>query len=155
MHGNPQRSCPELTIDTSVDIDRPIAEVWAALTDFAAYPLWNPYLVQIEGAAVPGTKLIVHARSGSETPPLVQSVDLESITPFVMLWRGGFVDRDEFAGEHRFELTALTVGQTRLRHYEHFTGSRATAIIDQYGSTILNNFRKFNIALKHYTECTL
>jgi hypothetical protein len=45
-------------IDTSIDIEAPAATVWAALTDFAAYPEWNPRS-HVTGVAAPGERLVV------------------------------------------------------------------------------------------------
>ena len=48
-----------LTISTTVDIDAPKKLVWDVLTDFDAYPEWNPHM-KIEGTAQVGTRLTVH-----------------------------------------------------------------------------------------------
>jgi len=37
-----------ITITTSVEIDAPKQLVWDVLTEFSAYPEWNPY-TEIEG----------------------------------------------------------------------------------------------------------
>jgi len=45
-------------IETCIDINAPVARVWAALTDFEAYPEWNPRS-RITGVAAPGERLVV------------------------------------------------------------------------------------------------
>jgi uncharacterized protein YndB with AHSA1/START domain len=38
-----------------VDIQASPERVWEVLTDFAAYPEWNPFIVQASGAVAPGS----------------------------------------------------------------------------------------------------
>ena len=38
-------------IDTEILIQASSERVWAVLTDFAAYPEWNPFIVSLEGKA--------------------------------------------------------------------------------------------------------
>lgn len=51
-------------------IDAPVATVWRVLTDVAAYPAWNPFVVRVDGAvgAIGDTfRLHVRWRDGRET----------------------------------------------------------------------------------------
>jgi uncharacterized protein YndB with AHSA1/START domain len=54
------------TVTTAVDIDRPAAQVWAVLTDFAGYPQWNPQIRRAEGELVAGrrVRLRMHPPNG-------------------------------------------------------------------------------------------
>lgn len=52
------------TITTTIDINVSPQAVWRVLTDFAAYPDWNPFMDRIEGTPKVGAKLVVHM-----TPP--------------------------------------------------------------------------------------
>jgi Polyketide cyclase / dehydrase and lipid transport len=36
-------------IHTEIEINAPGESVWRALTDFAAYPEWNPFIRRVEG----------------------------------------------------------------------------------------------------------
>jgi hypothetical protein len=42
-----------------VDIAATPERVWGVLTDFAAYPQWNPFIVRAEGVPEQGHRLIV------------------------------------------------------------------------------------------------
>ena len=46
-----------VTLHSSIAIAAPRAAVWAALTDTASYPSWNPYYVQVQGAIAPNATL--------------------------------------------------------------------------------------------------
>ncbi|MCA9877916.1 MAG: SRPBCC domain-containing protein, partial [Thermomicrobiales bacterium] len=47
------------TLHTEIVIAAPATTVWAVLTDFAAYPAWNPFIRRITGQLEPGAKLEV------------------------------------------------------------------------------------------------
>jgi uncharacterized protein YndB with AHSA1/START domain len=36
-------------LHTEIEIDAPAERVWGVLTDFAAYPQWNPFIRTISG----------------------------------------------------------------------------------------------------------
>ena len=46
-------------IHTEIEISAPAERVWELLTDFAAYPQWNPFIRYISGRPVPGERLEV------------------------------------------------------------------------------------------------
>lgn len=144
-------SAPVETIATKILIAAPPAAVWAALIDYPRYTAWNPYLVQVEGAAVRDTTIIVHAVAMSGMPPLVQPVTVVAADFPTMRWEGGVPDRAAFKGDHWWTLEPLGTG-TLLRHFEHFSGSRAADILSQHRDTIRGNFERFNNALCDHLE---
>jgi hypothetical protein len=44
---------------TEIEVEARPERVWEILTDFPAYPEWNPFIRSIEGKASPGSKLEV------------------------------------------------------------------------------------------------
>jgi hypothetical protein len=44
-------------LHTTIEIDATPLRVWQVLTDFAAYPEWNPFITRASGAARPGERL--------------------------------------------------------------------------------------------------
>jgi hypothetical protein len=46
------------------EIDAPASTVWQVLTDFEAYPEWNPFIRQINGTAATGDQLTVKMVAG-------------------------------------------------------------------------------------------
>jgi hypothetical protein len=137
-----------IKLQTEIRINAPPERVWAVLTDFAAYPGWNPYLVRVDRA---DAILTVHAVMIEGQPPLVQNVDLIGMAYPEMVWHGGLPDRSRFAGDHRFRVEAQA-NETRFRHFEHFTGSDAPALVAQHQDRIVTNFERFNHALKRRVE---
>ena len=113
-----------ITISTSVEIDAPKQLVWDVLTDFSAYPEWNPYM-EIEGPLRVGTKLTVHMgadrgrrRGMVFKPAVLAATPGEELRWLGKLGLGGIVD-----GEHFFILDSNTDGTTHLTHGERYSGA--------------------------------
>jgi uncharacterized protein YndB with AHSA1/START domain len=49
-------------IHTEIEIDAPAEKVWRVLTDFAAYPEWNPFVRRLEGEVRVHARLQVHVQ---------------------------------------------------------------------------------------------
>ena len=48
-----------MTLSTHIEIAGPVEAVWNVLTDFAAYPEWNPFVRRIDGKPAVGERLRV------------------------------------------------------------------------------------------------
>jgi hypothetical protein len=140
-----------ITIATDIVITAPPERVWSVLIDFAGYTDWNPYLVRIDGDAVAGGTITVHAVNRPGAEPMTQPVDVVAVAFPEMAWEGGMADRGLWKGDHRFRVAAHTLG-TRFDHFEHFSGSEAARLLDAYGDVIRDNFIRFNMALKRRCE---
>ncbi len=139
------------TIETNILIAAPIGRVWSILTAFDRYAEWNPYLVRVEGDAIPGSIITVHAVPTPGADPMVSPVTVIAVEPYAMRWEGGLPDRDQWMGDHWFVLTREG-DATRLDHFEHFSGSLAATILSAHGATIRDNFIRFNDALRAHSE---
>lgn len=141
------------TIETEIEIAAAPEVVWKALTDYAGYGEWNPYLIRIEGELLAGSTIIVHSKPAPDRDVMVQPVDVVFLeAPRAMRWEGGMPDREQFKGDHWWVLEVLDEGSTRLRHFEHFSGALAPQILTAYGEAIRANFIRFNEALKAHVE---
>ncbi len=95
-------------IETGTDIAAPPWRVWRLLTDFDAYPAWNPFLTRVQGRPEPGARLRVRVeapgRSALVLTPRVAVLE----TGRALHWRGrllflpGLLD-----AEHAFHLKWL------------------------------------------------
>ena len=75
---------------SEIEIDATAEQVWEVLTDFAAYPAWNPFIVSAVGSAEVGTTVTlrmqpVDARAITLTPTV-----LEASPGHRLRWRGGW-----------------------------------------------------------------
>ncbi|QIO23349.1 SRPBCC domain-containing protein [Haloarcula sp. JP-L23] len=138
------------TVTTTVDIDATPEDVWATLTDFDAYPEWNPFVTAIEGTVAEGERLSVRIDPpegrGMGFEPRVTAAD-----PGERLeWVGKLGVRGLFDGRHEFRLEPLDDGGTRLHHRESFSGLLVGLLLNE--ADIRAGFEAMNEALKTRVE---
>ena len=137
-------------IDTEIAIAATPARVWRVLTDFDAYPDWNPFIRAVEGTAEAGTRLSVTIEAGGSRhrfrPVLLQATPERALR---WLGRGGFPGL--FDGEHGFFLEAEG-GGTRLRQEETFQGFLVPLLWRGVEPATRAGFEAMNRALKARAE---
>jgi hypothetical protein len=148
---SPQAAAFEREILTEIAIDAPPERVWAVLTDFAAYPDWNPFLRSISGELVAGARIDVRMTPGAGRAyrfrPRLQAV----VAGRELRWLGRAGVRGLFDGEHAFTLVPLAGGRTLLRQHERFSG----LLVPLVGGMLARTRRAFdamNLALKERAE---
>jgi hypothetical protein len=105
------------TVSATIEIDASPEQVWAVLTDLAAYPQWNPVFPNASGQVAVGQRLAYR-------PPAGRGM---TIRPKVLAAQPGAELRWALSlpgimgGEHSFTLTAVGDG-TRLVQSETFRG---------------------------------
>jgi hypothetical protein len=137
-------------IRTETEIDAPPAAVWAVLTDFAAYPEWNPFITEASGTLAVGEVLTVHMVPGEGRA--------QTFTPEVravrenaeLVWLGALRWSWLFSAEHRFTLSSVG-GATRLVQSEVFRGVLVPLLRSTIDQTE-KDFRSLNAALKDRVE---
>jgi hypothetical protein len=109
------------TIETTSHIDAPPEIVWDVITDFAAYPQWNPFITSIEGEAREGAHLRTTFQLAGRRPrtfrPTVKVVEPGRR----LVWLGRLLIPGLFDGEHGFALRPAASG-TDFVHTERFRG---------------------------------
>jgi hypothetical protein len=142
-----------LHIETSIEIAAPPARVWEILTDFAAYPSWNPFVRAIDGDRRPGAKLKVTVQPAGGQPM--------SFTPRLLVfeegrelrWKGQLLLPGIFDGEHYLQLAERSPGRTFVTHGELFNGLLVSFVM--HGSIRAGTeqgFNDMNEALKQRAE---
>ena len=138
-------------VSSSIVISAPQERVWAILTDFAAYPEWNPFMQSISGPLKVGERLSVRIQ-----PPGGKSM---SFRPKILIvkpnqelrWMGRLILPGLFDGEHYFQLTPAK-DRTLLKQGENFSG----LIVQLMGSSTFEQtgrgFAGMNEALKKRAE---
>lgn len=138
------------SIDTEILIQASRDRVWSVLTDFAAYPQWNPFIVSIDGTPEWGERLTVCIQAGAERhvfKPLV----LQATAPTRLRWLGRVGFPGVFDGEHGFELRPEGAG-TRLLQTESFQGFLVPLLWRKVGPMTRAGFEAMNRALKDRAE---
>lgn len=139
------------TIATTIDIDAGPHDVWDVLTDFAAYPDWNPFMDRIEGRPEIGTKLVVHLAGNGGRGMTFKPTVLAATPGRELRWLGKLGPGGLFDGEHSFVLSTNADGTTRLAHSERFTGV-LVAVLKGTTKGSGAGFEAFNKALKQRVE---
>lgn len=137
-------------IHTEIEIEAPPAAVWRVLTDFGAYPEWNPFITGAEGTLAVGEILTLRMVPGRGKPQTFTPEVLAVREDQELRWLGALRWSWLFSAEHRFALSVFG-DSTRLVHSEVFRG----VLVPLLGATIdqtEKDFRALNGALKERVE---
>lgn len=124
--------------------------VWQVLTDFAAYPEWNPFIRAVEGRVEAGERLRVEIEAAGKRH-VFRPVVLQATEGRALRWLGRVGVPGVFDGEHAFYLEPDGVG-TRLRQEESFQGFLVPLLWRQVEPATRAGFEAMNAALKARAE---
>ena len=138
-------------LSTHIDIRATPDRVWEVLTDLAAYPAWNPFIVRAEGVVAPGRRLTlrmqpVGGRAMTMRPRLVEVTSNRHLR-----WRGTLGVPGLMDAEHALLLQPHS-GGTRLIHRETFRGLLVPFVAASLDRSTLPAFVAMNQALKAQAE---
>jgi hypothetical protein len=139
-------------LHTEIEIQASSDHVWAVLTDFAAYPSWNPFIVQAAGQPVPGNRLELRMQLPGRRPMTFRPTVLESTPARRLRWLGHLLVRGLFDGEHTFTIEPSGSGQVRLTQQEEFRGLLVPLILAFIAKPTQEGFHQMNQALKARVE---
>jgi hypothetical protein len=140
-------------IRTSVDIEATPEAVWGVLTDFDAYPEWNPFIRSISGTLAQGEQLEVSLGASGKKPMGFTPVVTAAIPGEEFAWLGHFGMKGIFDGHHHFLISVSGTG-TRLDHFEEFSGVLSPVVLAAIKSSTTRGFEEMNQALKDRVEAT-
>lgn len=141
------------TIETETMIAASPEEVWAVLTDFDAYPNWNPFICRIEGSAVVGRRLRTELTQSPDAKPMRFSPRVLAAEPARTLrWLGHVIMPGLLDGEHGFHLRAAPGGYTRFQQNERFSGVLVPFVRTKLQTETASSFKAMNNALKSRVE---
>ncbi|WP_425259105.1 SRPBCC family protein [Rubrivivax sp. RP6-9] len=109
-------------IRTEIDIAASPAAVWHVLTDFPAYPAWNPFVRSIRGSQAPGSPLHVTVQPEGGKPMSFKPRLLIFEPGKELRWKGRLLAPGIFDGEHYFALSEPSPGTVHFVHGEVFRG---------------------------------
>jgi hypothetical protein len=139
-------------LHAQVDIQASPERVWEVLTDFAAYPQWNPFITQASGSARVGERLTNRMQPVGGRPVTFRPTVLEADPGRRLRWIGRMLTPGIFDGEHTFTIQPLGDGQVRLVQQEQFRGLLAPLMAKSLDRHTLPGFELMNQALKHRAE---
>ena len=109
-------------LHTDILIDASADRVWEVLSDFAAFPEWNPFLRAVEGDLTAGSKLEVRIQPEGDTGMTFKPTVLKAEPGQELRWLGRLIMPGLFDGEHYFIIESIGDGQVRFIQGEQFSG---------------------------------
>jgi hypothetical protein len=139
-------------LTSRIDIDATPDRVWQVLSDFASYPLWNPFIVKADGVAQPDTRLVMRMQPVGARGITLRPTVVEATPGHRLRWRGSVGIPGVFDAEHCFTITAREGGGVRLSQDERFTGVLVPFMARSLDRHTLPAFEAMNAALKNRAE---
>jgi hypothetical protein len=138
-------------LSREIEIHAPPERVWSVVTDFAAYPDWNPFIRRISGELHEGARLEVRIEPpgarGTTFKPTVRAVAANR----ELRWLGRLLLPGIFEGEHSLRIEPLDLGRSRFVQSERFTGILVGLVKGTLAKTEVG-FEQMNTALKERVE---
>ena len=148
----PRRRFLERSIHSHQEVDARAKRVWDILTDFRAYPDWNPFVVEIAGIPRVGGRLSVRIAPpggrGRTFGPTVLAADPHR----ELRWLGRLILPRLLDGEHVFTIAPLAAGRVRFSQRETFRGVLVPLVPETVWDGIRRGFEAMNAALKGRAE---
>ena len=136
---------------SAIEIDAPPQDVWQVLTDFDAYPQWNPFIRSIEGNPEVDSRLSVRIEPagarGMTFRPTVRAVEPAR----ELRWLGRLFVPGLADGDHRLALEPFDDDRTRFVQSERFSGLLVGLLRSTLAAT-QRDFEQMNQALKRRAE---
>lgn len=138
-------------IETQIDIRADAALVWSVLTDFAAYPDWNPLIKDITGDLRRGGRLRVRIALRDRRPATFRPRVITCQPGRELTWIGRVLVPGVFDGCHTFRI-AQTGSGVLVHHCERFTGLFSAFFGQSDLDAVREGFEAMNTALKARCE---
>lgn len=137
---------------TEIEIEATPERVWQVLTDFAAFPEWNPFMTRAEGTVRRGERLTIRMQPDGGRAMTFRPTVLKAEPNRHLRWVGRVVVPGVFDGEHSFTIERVGEGEVRLIQQEEFRGILVPLMARSLDRNTLPAFEKMNHALKRRAE---
>ncbi len=137
---------------SSIDIQAPAEDVWAALTDLPRFREWNPFIREASGQTRSGGKVRVRVKPSRAVPLVFHADVLRCDEPCELHWRGHFLAPWLATGDHTFTLEAHDGEGVHFVQREVFSGLLPRVFGRLLERETLRGFQAMNRALKARVE---
>ena len=137
---------------TEIEIDAPADRVWRLLTEFDAYPDWNPFLRRASGEVKEGARLEVYMQPSGGRGMTFRPTVIRAEPNREFRWLGHLGVSGLFDGEHSFTIEPLEGNRVRFVQSERFTGVLVPLMLLMIEKDTKRGFEEMNQALKERAE---
>lgn len=109
-------------LHSEIQIETPPQRVWQVLTDFDAYPQWNPFIRSIQGDVQVGSRLSIRVEPPGARGDYPQADGAGPQARARVALARPPAHRGLADGEHRLALEPLDGGRSRFVQSERFSG---------------------------------
>jgi hypothetical protein len=142
-----------MQLHTEIEITAPADIVWRVLSELAAYPDWNPFLVRVDGELATGARLEVTFAPPGGKPMTMRPTVLRVEPGRGFAWLGRLAGVPKlFDGEHSFAIEPIDGGRVRFVHSEEFGGILVPFLRKMLDTSTRAGFEALNAALKDRAE---
>lgn len=139
-------------LHTEIEIEASAERVWSVLTDFVAYPQWNPFIKSVAGEPEQGARLQIAVQPSGGKLMRFAPVVLAAESGHELRWLGHFLFPGVFDGEHCFLIEPLGQGKVLFQQSERFSGVLVRLLRTSLDRDTKRGFEEMNSALKERAE---
>jgi len=140
------------TIRSAIEIRAPIEVVWQVLTDFSAYPEWNPHIRYARGTPRLGRRIWIRSQPPDARAMRFRPLIISWSPPHELRWRSTFISARLFSGEHGFRLEPLHGQRVRFVQDETYRGFLVPLYSRLRLPATRRGFEQMNQALRERAE---
>ncbi len=122
------------------------------LTDFAAYPQWNPFIRRVTGEAETGARLKVYLQPSGAKGMSFRPAVLKAEPNRELRWLGHLLVPGLFDGEHIFTIGPMGANRVRFVQREIVKGLLVPLFMRLLEKKTRRGFEEMNRALKARAE---
>ena len=137
---------------TEIEINASSDRVWEVLTDFESYPLWNPFVKELEGSVQIGNRIKTRLQPPNQKAMTFKPRVIKLVPRREFRWLGSLGVPGLFDGEHIFELHPFGPHKVRFVQRELFKGILVPMIMKNIHDDTRAGFEQMNKALKKRCE---
>lgn len=139
-------------VSTEIVIENCAERVWQVLTDFAAYPAWNPSIRRAAGELKSGGRLDLDVRVFPFLDWSLQATILKAEPYREIRWKANFLFAWLFQGEHALMIQPIAGNRVRFIQREVYTGILVPILTRLLSGRTRRGFQQMNYALKTLAE---
>ena len=145
-----KRSFLTRILESWVEINVPVSEVWDALIQFETWDQWNSFIPMVEGELAVGNVMKIKVVSPGMKEMVFKPVVYEIEENKKISWGGGFL-LFVYKGIHEFILEEIDDNTTRFRQTEKFQGPIVLLMQKMIQKTALG-YLNMNEEFKYFLE---